>query len=172
MRLLLCGTSTRAAAESAARAGFQVAALDAYADLDQHPSVRALSVVRDFGLPPTAAGMARAARAIDADAVAYLSSLDNHPRLVATITAGRMLLGNAPAVLRAVRDPERVADTLRAHGFAAPRVRPSRGELRADGSHGWLVKPLRSGGGRRVRRLESGAPIPRGSYLQLSLIHI
>ena len=48
-RVLIVGVSTRAAAESAARAGFEVIALDAYADLDQHPSVRALSLPRDFG---------------------------------------------------------------------------------------------------------------------------
>ena len=47
--VLIVGVSTRAAAESAARAGFDVIALDAYADLDQHPSVRALSLPRDFG---------------------------------------------------------------------------------------------------------------------------
>ena len=41
MRLLIAGISTRAAAESAARAGFEVTAIDAFGDLDQHPGVRA-----------------------------------------------------------------------------------------------------------------------------------
>jgi len=40
---LICGTSTRAAAASAARAGFRVIAFDAFADRDQHPSVDALA---------------------------------------------------------------------------------------------------------------------------------
>ncbi len=73
-RLLLAGVSTRAAAESAARAGFTVTALDAFADVDQHPDVRALSMARDFGVRFTSPAAARAARAIESDAVAYLVS--------------------------------------------------------------------------------------------------
>ena len=47
-RLLIAGVSTRAAAESAAEAGFEVTALDAFGDLDQHRRVRALALPRDF----------------------------------------------------------------------------------------------------------------------------
>src|SRR4030095_5614913 len=61
--VLIVGVSTRAAAESAARAGFRVTSIDAFADLDQHPSVRALSMTRDFGRRFTPAAVARAAPA-------------------------------------------------------------------------------------------------------------
>jgi len=104
-RVLIVGVSTRAAAESAARAGFDVTALDAYADLDQHPSVRALSLPRDFKLHPTAPAGARAARTIESDAVAYLSSFENHPRAVAMLAAGRTLWETRPTfyVVSAIR---------------------------------------------------------------------
>ena len=46
--VLIAGVSTRAAAESAARAGFAVTAIDAFGDLDQHPSVRGLSLADNF----------------------------------------------------------------------------------------------------------------------------
>ena len=118
--VLLCGTSTRAAAASAARAGFRVTAIDAFADLDQHPAVRALSMPRDFGARPTAAATARAAREIDCDAVAYLSPFENHPRAVRTLASRRTLWGNAPEVLRRVRDPFVLAAVLHQHGFAVP----------------------------------------------------
>src|SRR5438093_11188370 len=95
-RILIVGISTRAAAESAARAGFEVTAIDAFADLDQHPSVRAMAVSRPF----TARAAARAARSIAGDAVAYLSNFENHPDDVRTLAAGRQLWGNPPAVLR------------------------------------------------------------------------
>ena len=98
----VCGTSTRAAAESAAHAGFRVTALDGYADLDQHSAVRALSMPRDFGRDATARAMARASRTIDCDAVAYLSPFENHPRAVSALAAGRALWGNPPDVLRRV----------------------------------------------------------------------
>jgi predicted ATP-grasp superfamily ATP-dependent carboligase len=158
--VLVCGLSTRAAAASAAKAAFQVTTIDGYADLDQHPAVRALSMPRDFGGRPTALELARASRTIAADAVAYLSPFENHPRAVARLAAGRVLWGNPPEVLRAVRDPRRVADVLRRYGLPGP-AGPSEG-----GAHArYLVKPLRSGGGQRIH-IWDGGRIPRGSYLQ------
>ena len=164
-RVLIVGLSTRAAAESAARAGFDVTALDAYADLDQHPSVRALSLPRDFKLHPTAPAGARAARTIESDAVAYLSSFENHPRAVTRLAAGRTLWGNPADVLRRVRDPVAVSDTLRQGGFDVPRVRLAASVGDAGNGDSWMVKPLRSGGGQRVRRW-TGGPVPRTAYLQ------
>ena len=111
--VLICGTSTRAAAESAARAGFRVTTIDAFADLDQHPSVRALSAARDFSAAPTASAIARAASSLDRDAVVYLSPFENHPRAVTALTAGSAVWGNSPETLRRVRDPFVLASTLR-----------------------------------------------------------
>jgi predicted ATP-grasp superfamily ATP-dependent carboligase len=184
-RVLICGVSTRAAAASAAGAGFAVTAVDAFADLDQHPDVRALSVTRDFGVPYSAAAVVRAARTIDADAVAYLSNLENHPRAVRALGSDRMLWGNAPAVLRQVRDPFTVAATLARCGFAVPALRAfESGTLEASGdraaagrashhghdggsaSNDWLIKPRASGGGHGVRRWNGRDALPRGSYLQ------
>ena len=98
-RVLVVGVSTRAAAESAARAGYAVTALDAFADADQHPAVRALSLPRDFGVPFSARAAARAARTIDYDAVAYLSSFENHPAAVRALAERGTLWGNAPETL-------------------------------------------------------------------------
>ena len=168
--MLLAGASTRAAAESAARAGFAVTALDAFGDLDQHPSVRALAMPR-----VTANGLARAARTIACDAAAYVASFENHPRAVRTLAAGRALWGNPPAVLRRVRDPLLVMRALRERGLAAPEVDvgrgvsapPDAGPDEARPTYGrWLVKPLASGGGFRVRPWRRGTEVPRGCYLQ------
>jgi predicted ATP-grasp superfamily ATP-dependent carboligase len=161
-RVLICGISCRAAAESAARAGFQVVAVDAFADLDQHPAVQAWSVTRDFNAPPTAAAMARAAASLTADAVCYLSPFENHPHAVSVLAAGRSLWGNSADTLRRVRDPLAVHDALVRNGIAVPRISND-----ADDPNGstWLVKPFRSGGGNRIR-LWAGARIPALSYLQ------
>lgn len=171
-RVLIVGTSTRAAAESAARAGFEVTAIDAFADLDQHPGVRALSLPRDFAARPSAPAGARAARTIESDAVAYVSSFENHPRAVGMLAAGRALWGNPPEVLRRVRDPLIVAEVLTRRGFDVPEVRltgtPASPRAGGDGAatgNAWLAKPLRSGGGQRIRRW-TGRHIPRGVYLQ------
>ena len=164
--VLVCGTSTRAAAASAARAGFQVTALDAFADRDQHPSVRALSTSRDFATGSTASAMARAAASIEADAVVYLSPFENHPRAAATLAAGRTLWGNSPEALRRVRDPFQLAAALRRSGFAVPRLaHDPNGSNDVNDSNDWILKPFRSGGGNRIRPW-SGTRPPRTSYLQ------
>src|SRR6478672_5151179 len=117
-RLLIAGLSTRAAAESAARDGFRVTAIDAFGDLDQHPLVAARTLERKF----SARAAAHAARDIECDAVAYVSGFENHPHAVATLARGRALWGNPPSVLRRVRDPLTLARALRERGFAVPAV--------------------------------------------------
>ena len=161
--LLICGSSTRAVAESAAGAGYSVTTIDAFADRDQHPSVRALCAPRDFNVPPTASAMARAAHSVRRDATVYLSPFENHPRAAATLAAEGVLLGNAPDTLRRVRDPFALAEVLQSQGFAVPRLRGARGANGAKGA--WVQKPFRSGGGSRICNWQGG-PTPRGSYLQ------
>jgi predicted ATP-grasp superfamily ATP-dependent carboligase len=167
-RIVIAGISTRAAAESAARAGFEVTAIDAFADLDQHPSVRALSIPRPF----TARAAARAAGDIECDAVVYLSNFENHPDEVRTLTAGRELWGNAPAVLRRVRDPACLEHALRGRGMAVAEVRlepDTAGDVtnsETAGHRDWLVKPLASGGGHAVQQWVRGAPVTDDCYLQ------
>jgi predicted ATP-grasp superfamily ATP-dependent carboligase len=160
-RVLIAGVSTRAAAESAARAGFDVTAIDAFGDLDQHPSVRALSVPRDYGARFTPTAAARVARSIEGDAAMYLSSFENHPKAVGLLSSGRELWGNPPSMLRRVRDPFELTRVLRkcGHAVLSIRVNPTR-------TGRWLLKPVLSGGGGRVRVWHPGRRVPRGFYLQ------
>ena len=165
-RVLIVGVSTRAAAESAARAGFDVTAIDAFADVDQHPAVLARALSGSF----TARAAAEAARDVECDAVAYLANFENHPVAVRALRANRALWGNPPEVLRRVRDPILVAQTLSRVGFAAPEVRlkadPTT-EKQADPTIGeWVVKPIASGGGHGIRRWHRGDAVPRDRYLQ------
>src|SRR5258706_14084538 len=118
-RLLIAGVSTRAAAESAARAGFAVTAIDAFGDLDQHPSVGGLALPHNF----TARSAALAARTVECDAVVYLSSFENHSKAITTLAEGGALWGNSPETVRRVRDPLILAEALRRRGLSAPQVR-------------------------------------------------
>jgi predicted ATP-grasp superfamily ATP-dependent carboligase len=138
-----------------------VTAIDAFGDLDQHPSVRALSVPRDFGARFTPTAAARVARSIEGDAATYLSSFENHPKAVGLLGSGRELWGNPPSVLRRVRDPFELTRVLRKRGHAvlSIRVNPTR-------TGRWLLKPVLSGGGGRVRVWQPGRRVPRGFYLQ------
>jgi predicted ATP-grasp superfamily ATP-dependent carboligase len=153
MRVLLAGVSTRAAAESAARAGFDVVAIDRFADLDQHPRVHAVATAIPFGTR----SVCNAARGLPRDAVAYLSNLDNHPDAVRRLAAGTALWGNSPGVLQRVRNPREVRAALSNRGLPSPRL-----DAVVDG----VLKPFASGGGRRVRRWKPGMRIPARCYVQ------
>jgi uncharacterized protein len=189
VRVLIVGVSTRAAADSAARAGFDVTAIDAFADLDQHPAVHAQALLEPF----TARAAAEAARTVECDAVAYLSNFENHPAAVRLLTANRTLWGNPPEILKRVRDPLAVDEALRRRGFATPEVRlkadattekrssdvasgfsrTSRSDVASGFSRTspqttdeWLLKPVASGGGHDIRYWHHGDAVPHGTYLQ------
>jgi predicted ATP-grasp superfamily ATP-dependent carboligase len=149
----VAGVSTRTAAASAARAGVRVTSLDGFADLDQHPDVDVRAVA-----PFSAAAAAEAARDVSCDTVMYLSSFENHPDAVSRLAAGRRLLGNAPDVLRNVRNPWRLRDAWRRQGLSVPAL--------GEGPGPRVVKPLASGGGLGVSRWMSDGPPPAGHYLQ------
>ena len=163
MRLLLAGVSARAAAESAARAGFAVTSIDAFGDLDQHSDVRVLVPRQGF----TARRAARMARTLDYDAAVYLAGFENHPRAIGSLASGGALWGNPPDVVRRVRNPALLQEALDRRGFPTPlalaEFRVTSPESRVPQ---WLVKPRASGGGHRVRAWTAAAPVPRGYYLQ------
>lgn len=165
--VVIAGISTRAAADSAARAGFEVTAIDAFGDLDQHRDVRALSLPRDAGAPFTPRAAANVARAVACDAVVYLSNFENHPSTVRALAAGRELWGNDANVLRRARNPALVSQVLRDRGLASPRAHRHEAEIDAGDRHRcWLLKPRRSGGGDRIRPWRPGLAVPPTCYLQ------
>ena len=162
-RVLLAGVSTRGFAESAARAGYEVVAVDGFGDLDLRACATEVHVVRDGGRFSARAAVA-AVRDVSCEAAVYEASLENHPSAVRALATNRVLWGNRPSVLARARDPRRLARVVRAAGLPGPRVRFTRPAVGTRG--GWVVKPLRSGGGDGVAVWRRGAPVPRGSYLQ------
>ncbi len=79
----------------------------------------------------------------------YTGGFENHPGLVERIGRRHRLWGANAETLRIVRDPTRVAELLRERGIPVPEVLLDPRGLPRDGS--WLVKPLRSGGGRDIQ---------------------
>lgn len=168
--VLMVGVSTRAFGASALEAGFRVCAVDAFADLDLigRADVRAFTL-EEHGHRYTATRAANFARGgarpvawSACEAVTYVSNLENHPDAVARLARDRTLWGNAPEVLRRVRDPLALAKALGRLGFPAPAVYAAAPP--ADGRD-WLVKPRRSGGGHGVRRWQGGR-VPRAWVIQ------
>lgn len=150
-RLLLVGLSTRVLAESARRAGYSFFTLDYFGDYDQRQICRNVSLMRDLGKPYSAQALLEAGLSLrsEYDALAYTSSLENHPEIVARLSRGKELLGNGPATLRRVRNPAEVFSFLAGRGFAVPRAVFCGEPLPRSGR--WLDKPLRGGGGSGIR---------------------
>lgn len=161
--VLIVAASARGLAESAARAGYRVYAIDAYGDVDLRAQARTIAMRRDLGREWSAAAAATAAAAIPCRSVAYGSNLENHPAAVARLASGRRLWGNDPEILRRARDPIRLAEALRSRGLPAPRTSV---EAERSDSPGWLLKPRLSGGGHGIRPLRAGERIPRTRYVQ------
>ena len=163
-RVLIAGVTTRALARSAARAGYQVIAVDAFGDLDLRAVAAVVPLTRNSG-GFTAAAAAAAARGVASELAAYTSNFENHPEAVAALAAGRRLLGNPREVLRAVRNPLQLMRALAARGFPVPATRAT-APRRPAGTGAWLLKPRRSGGGHGTRVWRPGLSVSRGAYLQ------
>ncbi len=158
MNLIILGASARAAAFSAHRAGLSPWCIDLFADAD----LQARFPVRKVPLAAYPHGILAELDDAPDGPVLYTGGLENHPDLLARI--GRPLWGNSPEVLRRVRDPFLLAETLRRHGWPALEVRrepPPPGDRRQ-----WLLKPLRGSGGIGIRHYDGRPFDPTVHYLQ------
>src|SRR3954447_25961076 len=136
-------------------AGPDVVAFDLFGDRD----LRAGRIVTRASLT----ALVTAATLEPPGSVVYGASFENHPELVAWLAERHALLRNPPETLRATPpetlraagDPARLGATLRAAGLAFPSLAPTLG----------LRKPLRGGGGTRVRDWRGGR-LPAGTFAQ------
>lgn len=145
-RILIVGGSTRAAAWSAFRAGFQPVCADLFADQDT-VEVADVVPVRNYpnSLPEDISG-------VHADGWIYTGGLENRSDLIKRMHRADApygpLWGTSADALRLVRNPFWVRETLAQTGCPALEVRSALAPPPADGQ--WVRKPLSSGGGRAV----------------------
>ncbi len=161
--LFIAGASTRAAAHSAIRAGLSPICADLFADADLRICARVIEVA-DFPR-----GLVAAAAAAPAGPWMYTGGLENHPGLVARISASRPLWGNGPDVLRAIRNPWRLRQLLDDAGLPSLDVWPRHSAPPgADGL--WMIKPLHGAAGRGIcvwdRQLVSCTALREAHYFQ------
>lgn len=152
--LTVIGASSRALAQSAARAGYQPHAIDLFTDRDLAACCSAVRISRypqDF---------VAALAAAPPGPWMYTGGLENYPALLGRLARLRPLWGCGPAAVRGVRRPEALAAVAREAGCCFPGT-PKVGEQA-------LVKPRRGSGGLDIRFAtdEERLKPPRGSYLQ------
>lgn len=159
--ILIIGATARAAAFSAFRAGLRPRCMDLFADTDlaeRWPVVR-------FDPDRDADDLERIAGSFGCPHWLYTGSMEARPDLVERLSRVGKLLGNGPEVLRRVRDPWQVAESLRKAGLPTPHLRTP---AEAKGDPGtWLRKSRRSAGGMGVSWDDAATSDPGpGDYFQ------
>jgi predicted ATP-grasp superfamily ATP-dependent carboligase len=160
--LLLVGPSVRAAAFSALRAGLSPGCLDCFADRDlaRHAPAQRLD-----GPFPEALLPAFATLPLPAETPwMFTGGLENYPDLLDALQRLRPnLWGNDAKRVRRVRDRAWLRTECQEVGLPMP----SEGTW-PPGPGRWLVKPMRSGGGRGIRPWSDTEPSkrPAGWYVQ------
>ncbi len=165
MKVLIVDVSSRALAQSAAAAGFDVISLDYFGDCDQPAAAEVYALGRDLHRPLALSELARAARELEtrAEAVVVGAGLENEPALAGLSLHGRRWF-NSVAAVRGVRDLRRVASALQGLPLEVPAVILPGEDLPHEGR--WLVKDLRRSGGMGIRLWDGKGRLHAGQVLQ------
>jgi len=159
--LLILGASVRAAAFSALRGGYEPVCADFFADQD----LAAACPAHRVDPRNSAEQFHRVADSCSPAHWLYTGGFENRPELVNQISRKHSLWGIDGEALCAVRDPIKVARSLREAGIPCPESTRVADGLPRDGS--WLIKPLHSGGGKCIEPLTEVGPLKlRSRYLQ------
>lgn len=149
--LVIVGASTRAAAQSARRAGFDPWCIDRFADRD-------LQRIAEVRLCPTADYPLGILKLLD-DAprapVLLTGAMENHPQVLQAIELERPLWGCSASAIAAVRDPSLFQKPPAISGVVWPRVKRGsiwlnltrRLHIKPLSRSRYLLKPIRSAGG-------------------------
>lgn len=146
----------RAAAQSAAAAGYEVIAADQFADRDLReicPEARPVKYPE---------GLLEFAMTVPPCAWMYTGGLENYPELVDTISQRHRLLGNDGNVLCKVRDVNLLEAFARNFGLRFPEMRSTI----PDDDRQWLIKQRSSSGGLGVRTAQVNSTLRKGEYFQ------
>lgn len=152
--IVIVGASTRAAAQSARKAGFAPYCCDMFGDTDLQAIAERIVVATNCpkGIPEIVAEFPAAPWL-------YVGAIENSPQLVSEISATRELWGSSAEALAIVRDPLALRDLLTAHNIVAIDTQPSSEPPTARNAKEWLIKPIRSAAGRRVTWFDPARPI-------------
>jgi uncharacterized protein len=161
-RLIIVGASTRAAAQSAARSGFQPWCIDQFGDQDLRECAEHVEVVENW---PD--GILKVIPRIPPGTLVIGGALENSPRVLRRLCERLTFAGCDVDSMRALRDPVSLQQMLQQAGLNSLQVslsgRP--GESTDLPPSRWLKKPLKSAAGFHVRfhePVQSETPVSQG----------
>ncbi len=161
--LFILGASARAAAETAARAGYRPRCADFFADQDL---ASLYPVERITPAQDSLERLAERLESLPSTPWFYTGGFENHADILERISRRHRLWGIYGEPLSQVRDPERLAEALRSAGLNHLPVQRGPDGLLQDGT--WLVKPLRSSGGIGITPYTQGSAV---DSLQKNRLH-
>jgi uncharacterized protein len=161
--VVVVGASGRAAAQACRRLGFTPYVCDLFGDVDTLEAAAGFIPCPSERFP---LAIPELVRSFPAGPVLCVGGMENDPDVVEQLEHDRALLGSTPEAMRKVRDPHAWTAFLSSRGLPVPEFASRDGPV--DPGSRWLVKPLRSAGGLRIRFLDlaTGSALPAGSYLQ------
>ncbi|MFH1299761.1 MAG: ATP-grasp domain-containing protein [Planctomycetota bacterium] len=159
--LLIVGASTRAAAFSAVRAGFQPVCVDQYADQDL------LEIAEVLPKTDHSSDWVEALNQRPPLDWIYTGALENQPELIEQINQKHRLRGCGSAILRRARNPFFLEQILSQTMIQALPCLPSHSF--PSGTAKWLLKPLKGSAGHGIRFADAascGSLMNEDCYLQ------
>ncbi len=163
---LIVALSARALAQSAARAGYRVHAIDLFGDEDTGSHCASVAVAPPlnggFDAARLPALVAHAREEHDIAGVVYGSGFEDRIEVLSWLYSNCPLLGNSPKSVRATKDPETFFPLLEKLDIPHPETAWS-GVADEDG---WLEKARGGGGGGHVHALAPRAALRAGCYRQ------
>lgn len=157
-RLIIVGSSCRAAAQSATRSDFAAWCVDQFGDEDLRACAEHVEVVHNWP-----AGILDLIPQIPTGTLVITGALENSPSLLARLRERLPFSGCDVDAMRALRDPVNLQQMLRGAGLKALAVtlgRPSVENAKSLSAVRWLRKPVRSAAGFQIRPLSRSEPVP------------
>lgn len=150
--LIIVGASARAAAQSALRGGWSPYCVDLFADRD----LAAIAPVQRCSFHDYPDAIPSLIAAFPPGPVLLTGAMENHLDAVTRIAEQRTILGPSVAAIRKVRNPFELEGITLIPGVRPCKTRittPMTGRLGRwlMGDPAWMLKPLRSSGGRGVK---------------------
>jgi predicted ATP-grasp superfamily ATP-dependent carboligase len=164
--VLIAALSGRALAACARRGGYRPLVADLFGDLDTRELAEAServpgNLARGFAPGALLASLDRLAAGRVVIGVVTGSGFEDRPALLRAIAARHVLLGNAPDIVAAIKDPFRFAEICAQADVPHPEVRRDRP---ADGV--WLRKRAGGSGGVHVAAATRRTGVRHGRYYQ------
>ncbi len=164
-KVLIAAVSSRPFVKAAAQAGYEVTAIDVFADADtQRYAKHAYKVeYANSGFEPKHfEAVLDSLDLTQFEGFAYGSGFEAQPDLLARIQKRLPLIGNAPEVVSGLKYAPEFFALLERLNIPYPEVKF---EPLSDSS-GWLCKEAGGSGGTHVLNAQAGATLPSGHYYQ------